>query len=55
MKTGIGSGNGTNPNGTWKLFAVDDDTGIRQAGQPPVDVGELSGGWSLEITAKSKH
>jgi hypothetical protein len=46
--------NGTNPNGTWKLFAVDDNTGKREAGQPP-DVGELAGGWSLEITAKSKH
>ena len=47
--------NGTNPNGTWKLFAVDDEAHKVEAGQTPVDVGELAGGWSLEITAKSKH
>ena len=47
--------NGTDPNGTWKLFAVDDEAHKVEAGQTPVDVGELAGGWSLEITAKSKH
>ena len=33
--------NGVNPNGTWSLYVVDD------AG---VDVGSISGGWSLSIT-----
>jgi hypothetical protein len=47
--------NGTNPNGTWKLFAVDDEAHKVEVGQTPVDIGELAGGWSLEITAKSKH
>jgi hypothetical protein len=42
---------GANPNGTWQLFVVDDNTG---------DVGQFAGGWSLEITAqgvvkKKKH
>jgi subtilisin-like proprotein convertase family protein len=32
---------GTSPNGTWRLFVVDDAS---------VDVGSLSGGWSLTIT-----
>jgi subtilisin-like proprotein convertase family protein len=34
--------NGTNPNGTWQLFVADDAAG---------DTGQLSGGWSLQITA----
>jgi subtilisin-like proprotein convertase family protein len=34
--------NGTNPNGTWSLYVVDDLDG---------DVGTISGGWSLTITA----
>jgi subtilisin-like proprotein convertase family protein len=34
--------NGTDPNGTWSLFVFDDGAG---------DVGEISGGWSLEIAA----
>jgi subtilisin-like proprotein convertase family protein len=33
--------NGTNPNGTWSLFVVDD------AG---ADIGTIAGGWSLTIT-----
>ena len=33
--------NGTNPNGTWNLFVVDD------AG---VDAGNIAGGWTLNIT-----
>jgi hypothetical protein len=45
---------GTNPNGTWKLFALDDEALELEAGTPP-DVGELTGGWSLEITAKRRH
>ncbi len=32
---------GTNPNGTWQLFVVDDANG---------DVGSISGGWSLTVT-----
>ena len=47
--------NGTNPNGTWKLFALDDEAHLVEVGQPRLDVGELAGGWSLEITAKSKR
>ena len=46
--------NGRNPNGTWKLFALDDEAAIREAGTPP-DIGELAGGWSLEIMAKRRH
>jgi subtilisin-like proprotein convertase family protein len=34
--------NGTDPNGTWSLYVVDDF---------PADVGSISGGWSLDITA----
>jgi len=37
--------NGGNPNGAWQLFVVDDDAG---------QVGAFSGGWDLQITAKSK-
>lgn len=33
--------NGTNPDGTWSLYAVDDDGEVE---------GSLSGGWSLSIT-----
>jgi subtilisin-like proprotein convertase family protein len=34
---------GTNPNGTWKLFVLDDSGS---------DVGEIAGGWSLRIKAR---
>lgn len=37
--------NGRDPNGTWRLFVVDDEA---------VGDGDISGGWSLEITAESK-
>lgn len=33
--------NGTSPNGTWRLYVVDDAAG---------DVGNFNGGWSLNIT-----
>lgn len=38
--------NGSNPNGTWRLFIRDDRL---------VNDGELASGWSLEITAKVKR
>lgn len=34
--------NGTNPNGTWSLYVVDDASG---------DTGALTGGWALQITS----
>lgn len=37
--------NGSNPNGTWRLFVVDDQDGF---------TGGIAGGWELEITAKVK-
>jgi subtilisin-like proprotein convertase family protein len=36
-----GAFSGTNPNGTWKLFLLDDTSG---------DAGSIAGGWSLTIT-----
>ena len=36
--------NGTNPNGTWSLYVVDD------AG---TDVGTMTGGWSINVTSAS--
>jgi subtilisin-like proprotein convertase family protein len=36
---------GANPNGQWQLFVIDDSGG---------DVGSLSDGWSLQITAQVK-
>lgn len=35
---------GINPNGTWKLYVVDDEAG---------DVGAINGGWNLEIATTS--
>jgi subtilisin-like proprotein convertase family protein len=35
--------NGTNPNGTWSLYVIDDDDD---------DTGSISGGWSLDITVE---
>lgn len=37
--------NGGNPNGEWRLFVIDDQG---------VNTGEISGGWTLELTAKAK-
>jgi subtilisin-like proprotein convertase family protein len=39
--TGLTVFNGTNPNGTWSLYVVDDNTN---------DSGSIAGGWSLDIT-----
>lgn len=36
----LGAFNGTNPNGTWNLYVVDDTNG---------DAGALAGGWTLDI------
>jgi subtilisin-like proprotein convertase family protein len=38
--------NGTNPNGTWKLYVVDDAGG---------QTGDIAGGWSLDITAGGQY
>ncbi len=38
--------NGTNPNGTWKLFLVDDDDHIELT---RATTGVIAGGWSLDI------
>ncbi len=39
-----GAFTGINPNGQWRLFAVDDTTG---------DLGTMAGGWSLSITTET--
>jgi hypothetical protein len=39
--TALAAFNGIDPNGTWSLYVYDDTAG---------DVGEIAGGWSLEIT-----
>jgi hypothetical protein len=41
----LGVFEGSNPNGTWQLFIVDDAV---------IDTGSLAGGWVLEITAQVK-
>ena len=38
--------NGTNPNGTWKLFAIDDASHA----QGNTNVGKIFGGWGVDIT-----
>jgi hypothetical protein len=45
FNTALSTFDGGNPNGTWRLFVIDDTTN---------DVGIIDGGWSLEITAKVK-
>lgn len=40
--TNLSSYNGTDPNGTWNLYIID---------QFPVDVGTMAGGWTLSITS----
>ncbi len=42
--TTLATFNGTDPNGTWSLYIVDDWIG---------DTGHLSGGWCLDITAST--
>jgi hypothetical protein len=37
---------GTNPNGQWRLFVIDDRSG---------DAGFIKGGWSLQLTARIKR
>ena len=41
--SGLSVFDGTRPNGTWRLFVVDDVAG---------EFGEFAGGWSLEIKAR---
>jgi hypothetical protein len=41
-----GTFGGTNPNGTWRLFVVDDSNG---------SVGSFAGGWSLAIVTEQVH
>jgi subtilisin-like proprotein convertase family protein len=41
LATTLAAFTGTNPNGTWSLFVVDDATG---------DSGSIAGGWSVTIT-----
>ena len=43
--TTLASFNGTNPNGTWRLFVADDDGG---------DSGWLGGGWCLDISVDDR-
>ena len=38
-----GAFDGSNPNGTWSLYIVDDNTG---------DTGSMAGGWSLTVTTE---
>ena len=42
--TTLGTFTGTNPNGTWSLYVVDDATG---------DAGSIAGGWSVTITTSA--
>ena len=43
--TSLSTFNGTDPNGTWKLFVLDDNTHL--AGN--TNVGKIFGGWGLDI------
>ena len=38
--------NGTDPNGTWKLFVIDDATHAA----PNTNIGKIYGGWGLDIS-----
>ncbi len=42
--TTLGTFTGTNPNGTWSLYVVDDEIG---------DAGSIDGGWSVTITTSA--
>jgi uncharacterized repeat protein (TIGR01451 family) len=42
LEAALAGFNGTDPNGTWSLFVLDDASG---------DAGRISGGWSLSLTA----
>jgi streptogramin lyase len=48
--TSLGNFNGTDPNGTWKLFVLDDNTHL--AGNP--NVGKIFGGWGLDIKTNTQ-
>jgi subtilisin-like proprotein convertase family protein len=44
--TNLSAFDGSNPNGTWNLYVLDDSAG---------DVGQLASGWSLDITTGSAN
>jgi subtilisin-like proprotein convertase family protein len=48
--TSLGNFNGTDPNGTWKLFVLDDNTHL--AGN--TNVGKIFGGWGLDISTSGQ-
>ncbi len=48
--TSLSNFNGTDPNGTWKLFVLDDNTHL--AGN--TNVGKIFGGWGLDISTSTQ-
>ncbi len=48
--TSLGTFNGTDPNGTWRLFVIDDATHA----QGNTNVGRIIGGWGLDIKTSTQ-
>jgi streptogramin lyase len=44
--TSLGDFNGSNPNGEWKLFVLDDNS----ESAPNTNIGKIYGGWGLDIS-----